>query len=62
MAKIELKEVAHTYHPQAEQIDYALKPFSITWNDGHRYAVLGPSGCGKTTMLNINKNHRQFQR
>ena len=53
MAKIELKEVAHTYHPQAEQIDYALKPFSITWNDGHRYAVLGPSGCGKTTMLNI---------
>ena len=32
---------------------YALNPFSMTWEDGNRYAILGPSGCGKTTMLNI---------
>ena len=32
---------------------YALNPFSMTWENGKRYAILGPSGCGKTTMLNI---------
>jgi len=53
MARIDLENVAHTYEPGADEPTYALNRFSITWDDGGRYAVLGPSGCGKTTMLNI---------
>ncbi len=32
---------------------WALRPLTMTWNDGGAYALLGPSGCGKTTLLNI---------
>ena len=53
MAKIELKNVAHSYSPAVEEPEYALKKCNLIWKDGGRYAVLGPSGCGKTTMLNI---------
>ena len=53
MAKIEFKSVGHCYDVTAENKVYALNPFSLTWEDGGRYALLGPSGCGKTTMLNI---------
>ena len=53
MAKIEFKNVGHCYDVSAENKVYALNPFSLTWEDGGRYALLGPSGCGKTTMLNI---------
>ena len=53
MAKIEFKNVGHCYDVSAENKIYALNPFSLTWEDGGRYALLGPSGCGKTTMLNI---------
>jgi len=53
MAKIEFKNVGHSYEQNAKIPDYALKPFSLSWEDGGRYALLGPSGCGKTTMLNI---------
>ena len=53
MAEIELKNIAHSYNPQAADMTYALDPFNMTWVDGGRYAILGPSGCGKTTMLNI---------
>ena len=53
MAKIELKNVAHSYSPDVENPEYALKKCNLSWKDGGRYAVLGPSGCGKTTMLNI---------
>lgn len=53
MSKIDLENVAHTYDPGPAEPTYALNRFSITWDDGGRYAVLGPSGCGKTTMLNI---------
>ena len=53
MAKIELKNVAHSYTPSVEEPEYALKKCNLIWKDGGRYAVLGPSGCGKTTMLNI---------
>ena len=54
MARIELKEVAHSYYanPKGES-DYALKRIHYTWEDGGAYALLGPSGCGKTTLLNI---------
>jgi len=50
MARIELKDVAHSYNGGK---DYALKPLNMVWEDGRTYALLGPSGCGKTTMLNI---------
>ncbi len=53
MARIELKEIAHTYEPEAEDPFYALKALNLIWRDGGTYALLGPSGCGKTTMLNI---------
>lgn len=50
MAEIVLENLAHRYAPG---LSYALKPFSMTWQDGGTYALLGPSGCGKSTMLNI---------
>ncbi len=54
MARIELQELAHAYLPDPQQpSDYALRPMTMTWDDGGAYALLGPSGCGKTTLLNI---------
>ena len=53
MAKIDLSNISHSYNPNDVNPIYALNPFSMTWEDGKRYAILGPSGCGKTTMLNI---------
>jgi glycerol transport system ATP-binding protein len=53
MAKIDLSNISHTYNPKDQNPTYALNPFSMTWENGNRYAILGPSGCGKTTMLNI---------
>jgi glycerol transport system ATP-binding protein len=54
MARIELKELAHAYRPNpSAPADYALRPMTMTWDDGGAYALLGPSGCGKTTLLNI---------
>ncbi|RLB19554.1 MAG: ABC transporter ATP-binding protein [Deltaproteobacteria bacterium] len=54
MARIELHEIAHSYHrdPKGPE-DYALKRIHNVWEDGGAYALLGPSGCGKTTLLNI---------
>ena len=51
MARIELAQVAHSY--QTPPAGWALRPLSMTWEDGRAYALLGPSGCGKTTLLNI---------
>ena len=53
MAKIDLSKISHSYNPYDPNPVYALNPFSMTWENGNRYAILGPSGCGKTTMLNI---------
>ena len=53
MSKIDLKDISHSYNPNDVNPTYALNPFSMTWENGKRYAILGPSGCGKTTMLNI---------
>ena len=54
MATIDLRNLGHAYRPApAGPQDYALRPFSMTWEDGAAYALLGPSGCGKTTLLNI---------
>ena len=53
MAKIDLSNISHSYNPTDPKPTYALYPFSMTWENGKRYAILGPSGCGKTTMLNI---------
>ncbi len=48
MAKIDLSNISHTYNPLDPKPTYALNPFSMTWENGKRYAILGPSGCGKT--------------
>ena len=53
MAEITLRDIAHSYNPEAADKTYALNRFDMKWVDGGRYAILGPSGCGKTTMLNI---------
>ena len=54
MAKVTLKEIAHSYTGFSDNPDdYALKRLDLTWRDGGAYALLGPSGCGKTTLLNI---------
>ena len=54
MARITLDNLAHSYQPRATaEADFALKPMSMTWQDGGAYALLGSSGCGKTTLLNI---------
>jgi putative spermidine/putrescine transport system ATP-binding protein len=54
MAKIELRNLAHSYggNPSGPE-DYALRRMDHVWEDGGAYALLGPSGCGKTTLLNI---------
>lgn len=54
MARIELKNLAHSYlDTPRNEADYALKEMTHVWEDGGAYALLGPSGCGKTTLLNI---------
>ena len=54
MARIDLVDIGHRYPaPHGADADWALKPMTLTWNDGGAYALLGPSGCGKTTLLNI---------
>ena len=54
MAEIILRDLAHSYQAKPKRpADYALRPLTITWEDGGAYALLGPSGCGKTTLLNI---------
>jgi len=50
MATIRLENIAHSYDGGET---FALKEFSMTWEDGKAYALLGPSGCGKTTLLNL---------
>ena len=44
MAKIDLSNISHTYNPLDPKPTYALNPFSMTWENGKRYAILGPSG------------------
>jgi glycerol transport system ATP-binding protein len=54
MARIELREIAHSYLKKPkDESDYALKHIHNVWEDGGAYALLGPSGCGKTTLLNV---------
>lgn len=54
MARIHLKNIAHSYLPNPKAAeDYALRPMDHIWEDGGAYALLGPSGCGKSTLLNI---------
>jgi glycerol transport system ATP-binding protein len=54
MAKITLKDLAHTYFdPTQGEVEWAVKKLTLEWADGGAFALLGPSGCGKTTLLNI---------
>ncbi len=54
MARIELKDLAHSYLPKpGGEDDFALKTIDLDWDDGGAYALLGASGCGKSTLLNI---------
>ena len=62
MARIELKNVSHSYtldvkegHPSESEIlkQCVIHGLDLVWEDGTANAMLGPSGCGKTTLLNI---------
>ncbi|MBU3031213.1 ABC transporter ATP-binding protein [Paracoccus marinaquae] len=54
MTRITLENLAHSYLPNpSRDEDWALKPMTLTWQDGGAYALLGSSGCGKSTLLNI---------
>ena len=54
MARIELRDLAHTYFDPSEgEVEWAVKRLNLEWADGGAFALLGPSGCGKTTLLNI---------
>lgn len=54
MARIELRQIAHSYKSNPQQPeDFAVCRHDHVWEDGGAYALLGPSGCGKTTLLNI---------
>lgn len=54
MTQITLENLAHSYLPNpSSDADWALKPMTMTWQDGGAYALLGSSGCGKSTLLNI---------
>jgi len=54
MARIVLRDLRHSYAPPPRtDADWALKQFTLEWEDGGAYALLGPSGCGKTTLLNL---------
>ncbi|SIS51934.1 ABC transporter ATP-binding protein [Paracoccus saliphilus] len=54
MARITLENLSHSYLPNpSKDEDWALKPMTLTWEDGGAYALLGSSGCGKSTLLNI---------
>ena len=44
MSKIDLNNISHSYNPNDPNPVYALNPFSMTWENGKRYAILGPSG------------------
>jgi multiple sugar transport system ATP-binding protein len=48
MATIELKNVVKKFGEK-----FAVKPMSMTINDGEFVVLLGPSGCGKTTTLRM---------
>jgi glycerol transport system ATP-binding protein len=52
MARIELKNITHTY-TQGKKGTQALSGLNLTFENGVAGALLGPSGCGKTTLLNI---------
>ncbi|MFC1462130.1 ABC transporter ATP-binding protein [Verrucomicrobiota bacterium] len=59
MAKIELRDLAHSYVAAAgaaeaeEGPQFAIEGVNLAWEEGTAAALLGPSGCGKTTILNI---------
>ncbi len=54
MARISFHDLAHAYGPAPSKPEHwALKPMTMTLEDGGAYALLGPSGCGKTTLLNL---------
>lgn len=54
MARLDLVDLGHSYtSAPGQESDWALKPFSATFEAGRTYALVGPSGCGKTTLLNV---------
>lgn len=50
MAKIELRNIWHSYDNNEE---YAIRNVNLTIEDSSAIALLGPSGCGKTTILSL---------
>jgi glycerol transport system ATP-binding protein len=62
MARVELKNISHSYALGYCEVlpaecdmnsGFVIKDLDLTWEGGTANALLGPSGCGKTTILNI---------
>jgi len=53
MARVELKNIGHTYGEAGGPDAFSLEDLNMAWQDGTANALLGPSGCGKTTILNM---------
>lgn len=50
---IEIERVSKTYQDSEGHFVEALKPFSLSIQEGDFVVVVGPSGCGKSTLLNM---------
>lgn len=50
---LELKNAEKTYNPGTNLECRALLPTSLTFEQGHFYAIVGKSGSGKSTLLHI---------
>ncbi|WP_454856577.1 ABC transporter ATP-binding protein [Rhizobium binxianense] len=50
---IRIENTSKYFYDQDGAFIEALKPVSLTINEGDFVAIVGPSGCGKSTLLNI---------
>jgi ABC-2 type transport system ATP-binding protein len=58
MKALEVSAISFSYHSPADKsaaggVDYALRSFSLSIEEGKVHALLGPNGAGKTTLMKI---------
>jgi ABC-2 type transport system ATP-binding protein len=58
MKALEISAISFSYHSPADksaasEMEYALRNFSMSLEEGKIHALLGPNGAGKTTLMRI---------
>ncbi|MDI6742806.1 MAG: ABC transporter ATP-binding protein [Smithella sp.] len=58
MKALEVSAISFSYHSPVDKsatggVDYALRSFSMSIEEGKVHALLGPNGAGKTTLMKI---------